>query len=344
MNVRCSPKFIAPLLLFPLILSGRAAEPPEKPAIDESLYSGMKWRLVGPFRGGRALAVQGVVGEPNVYYFGAVAGGVWKTTDGGQTWAPLFQKEAVSSIGDIGIPQSDHNVIYVGTGEAAIRGDITFGDGVYKSVDGGRNWKNIGLKDSRHIGALIVHPTNPDIVFVAALGHAFGPNSERGIFKTTDGGRTWRNVLSKDENTGGIDIVFDPHNPNILFAALWQARREPWYFSSGGPGSGLYRSIDGGETWQHLEGNGLPDGILGRIGVSVSRADPDRIYALIEAREGGLFRSNDGGDHWTRVNDDGRFRQRAWYFSKVYADPQSADTVYVLNTGLYRSGDGGRTF
>ncbi len=229
MNVRCSPKFIAPLLLFPLILSGRAAEPAEKPAVDESLYCGMKWRLAGPFRGGRALAVQGVVGEPNVYYFGAVAGGVWKTMDGGQTWAPLFQKEAVSSIGDIGIAQSDHNVIYVGTGEAAIRGDITFGDGVYKSVDGGRNWKNIGLKDSRHIGALIVHPTNPDIVFVAALGHAFGPNSERGIFKTTDGGRTWRNVLSKDENTGGIDIVFDPHNPNVLFAALWQARREPFF-------------------------------------------------------------------------------------------------------------------
>jgi len=321
-----------------------AAEPPEKSAIDESLYSGMKWRLVGPFRGGRALAVQGVVDEPNVYYFGAVAGGVWKTTDGGQTWAPLFQKEAVSSIGDIGVAQSDHNVIYVGTGEAAIRGDITFGDGVYKSIDGGKNWKNIGLKDSRQIGALIVHPTNPDTVFVAALGHAFGPNSERGIFKTTDGGRTWRNVLFKDENTGGIDIVFDPRNPSVLFAALWQARREPWYFSSGGPGSGLYRSIDGGETWQHLEGNGLPDGILGRIGISVSGADPDRVYALVEAKEGGLFRSDDGGDHWTRVNDDGRFRQRAWYFSKVYADPKSADTVYVLNTGLYRSGDGGRTF
>jgi len=175
------------------------------------------------------------------------------------------------------------------------------------------------------------------------LGHAFGPNSERGIFKTTDGGRTWRNVLFKDENTGGIDIVFDPRNPSVLFAALWQARREPWYFSSGGPGSGLYRSIDGGETWQHLEGNGLPDGILGRIGISVSGADPDRVYALVEAKEGGLFRSDDGGDHWTRVNDDGRFRQRAWYFSKVYADPKSADTVYVLNTGLYRSGDGGRT-
>src|ERR1700730_3792719 len=264
-----------------------AADQPEKSAIDEPRDTTMEWRLVGPFSGGRALAVQGVVGEPNVYYFGAVAGGVWKTVDGGQTWVPLFQKEAVSSIGDIAVAQSDHNVIYVGTGEAAIRGDITFGDGVYKSIDGGKNWKNIGLKDSRHIGALIVHPTNPDVVFVAALGHAFGPNSERGIFKTTDGGRTWRNVLFKDENTGGIDIVFDPHNPNILFAALWQARREPWYFSSGGPGSGFYRSIDGGETWQRLEGNGLPDGILGRIGVSVSGFDPNRVYALIEAQDGG---------------------------------------------------------
>jgi photosystem II stability/assembly factor-like uncharacterized protein len=324
--------------------SPTAAEPSVTSAINQSLYSGMKWRLVGPFRGGRALAVEGITGEPNVYYFGAVAGGVWKTTDGGQTWIPLFQKETVSSIGALAVAQSDHNVIYAGTGEAAIRGDISFGDGVYKSIDGGKNWKNIGLKDSRHIGALIVHPTNPDIVFVAALGHAFGPNNERGIFKTTDGGRTWRNVLSKDENTGGIDIVFDPHNPNILFAALWQARRGPWYFSSGGPGSGLYRSIDGGETWQHLEGNGLPEGILGRIGVSVSGADPDRVYALIEAREGGLYRSNDDGDHWTRVSDDGRFRQRAWYFSKIYADPKSVDTVYVLNTGLYRSADGGRTF
>jgi hypothetical protein len=241
MDIRCFPRLVFLFLLFARLtdpafagpvspcqsaLAGSVssyptiAEPPEKSAIDESLYSGMRWRLVGPFRGGRALAVQGVIGEPNVYYFGAVAGGVWKTTDGGQTWAPLFQKEAVSSIGDIGVAQSDHNVIYVGTGEAAIRGDITFGDGVYKSIDGGKNWKNIGLKDSRQIGALIVHPTNPDIAFVAALGHAFGPNSERGIFKTTDGGRTWRNVLFKDENTGGIDIVFDPRNPSILFAAL----------------------------------------------------------------------------------------------------------------------------
>ena len=304
----------------------------------------MQWRQIGPFRGGRAIAIEGVPDEPDVYYFGAVAGGVWKTTDGGANWTPLFDKESTSSIGAIGVAPSDHNIIYAGSGEAAIRGNITYGDGVYKSVDGGKTWKNVGLKDSRHIGALIVHPNNPDIVYVAALGHAFGPNPERGIFRTTDGGKTWAKVLSKDENTGGIDIVFDPHNPNTLFAALWQARRQPWFFSSGGPGSGLYRSTDGGTTWQQLQGNGLPEGILGRIGVTVSGADSNRVYAIIEAKEGGIYRSEDGGEHWTRVNDDGRFRQRAWYFSKVYADPNAVDTVYVLNTGLFRSADGGKTF
>lgn len=345
-------KFVFPLLSLISPSFAPAAEGLDKstvdeklyPLVDQSLYSGLKWRLVGPFRGGRALAVTGVGGEPNLFYFGAVAGGVWKTVDGGQNWTPLFQNEPVSSIGAMAVASSDHNVIYVGTGEAAIRGDITFGDGVYKSVDAGKHWKNVGLTDSQYVGALVVHPTIPDVVFVAAFGHAFGANSQRGIFKTSDGGRTWRNVLFKDNNTGGIDVVFDPHNPNILFAALWEARRRPWDFSSGGSGSGLYRSIDCGETWQHLEGNGLPDGILGRIGVSVSGADPNRVYALIEAQAGGLYRSEDGGDHWTRINEDGRFRQRAWYFSKVYADPKSIDTVYVLNTGLYRSADGGRTF
>jgi photosystem II stability/assembly factor-like uncharacterized protein len=262
----------------------------------------------------------------------------------GRTGRRSLIEESTSSIGAIGVAPSDHNIIYAGSGEAAIRGNITYGDGVYKSVDGGKTWKNVGLKDSRHIGALIVHPNNPDIVYVAALGHAFGPNPERGIFRTTDGGKTWAKVLSKDENTGGIDIVFDPHNPNTLFAALWQARRQPWFFSSGGPGSGLYRSTDGGTTWQQLQGNGLPEGILGRIGVTISAADSNRVYAIIEAKEGGIYRSEDGGEHWTRVNDDGRFRQRAWYFSKVYADPKAVDTVYVLNTGLFRSADGGKTF
>src|SRR3981081_3552823 len=313
-------------------------------AIDEKLFSGMQWRQVGPFRGGRGLAIEGIAGEPDTYYFGAVAGGVWKTTDAGANWAPIFDKEAISSIGAIAVAPSDHNVVYVGTGEAAIRGNTTYGIGVYKSIDAGKTWKNVGLKDSRQVGALIVDPRNADVVLVAALGHAFGPNNERGIFRTADGGKTWTKVLSKDENTGGIDVVFDPNNANIVFASLWQARRQPWFFSSGGPGGGLYRSEDNGVTWKHLEGNGLPDGILGKIGIAVSGADPNRVYAIIEAKEGGLYRSDDAGQKWTRVNDDGRFRQRAWYFSKVYADPKSADTVYILNTGAFRSVDGGKTF
>jgi photosystem II stability/assembly factor-like uncharacterized protein len=323
-----------------------AQTPTPAPAgtIDEKLFRGMQWRQVGPFRGGRALAVEGVPGEPSTFYFGAVAGGVWKTTDGGANWAPLFDKESISSIGAIAVAPSDHNIVYVGTGEAAVRGNISYGAGVYKSVDAGKTWKNIGLKDTKQIGALIVDPKNADIVLVAALGHAFGPNQERGLFGTTDGGKTWTKVLSKDENTGGIDVVFDPHNSNVVFAALWQARRQPWFFSSGGAGSGLYRSEDGGATWKRLEGNGLPDGILGRIGVSVSGADPNRVYASIEAKEGGIYRSEDGGQKWSRVNEDGRFRQRAWYFSKIYADPKAPDTVYVLNTGLFRSVDGGKSF
>ncbi len=308
------------------------------------LYGGMKWRLIGPYRGGRVLAVAGVPGDPTVYYFGGVAGGVWKTTDAGSTWQPLFDKQPISSIGSIAVAESDPNIIYVGTGEACIRGNISFGDGVYKSTDGGKTWQNIGLRDTRHIGRVIVHPHNPDIVFVAALGHAYGPNQERGIFRSADGGKTWEKVLYKDEKTGGIDIAFDRTNPRILFAALWEAYRTPWSLTSGGLGSGLYRSADGGTTWKRLEGNGLPKGLLGRIGVAVSPADPNRIYALIEAEEGGLYRSDDGGDTWTRVNDDHRFRQRAWYYTHVFADPKNADTVYVLNTGMYRSTDGGKTF
>src|ERR1051325_2465717 len=321
-----------------------ATTPPAPGTIDEKLFNRMQWRQIGPFRGGRALAIEGIPGDPETYYFGAVAGGVWKTSDGGSTWAPLFDKEAISSIGAIAVAPSDHNVVYAGTGEAAIRGNTTYGIGVFNSVDAGKSWKNIGLKDTHQIGALIVDPRNADVVLVAALGHAFGPNNERGIFRTADGGKTWTKVLSKDENTGGIDVVFDPHNPNIVFAALWQTRRQPWFFSSGGPGSGLYRSEDNGVTWKHLQGNGLPGGILGRIGVSVSGADSNRVYAIIEAKDGGIYRSDDAGQNWTRVNEDGRFRQRAWYFSKIYGDPKSPDTVYVVNTGAFRSVDGGKTF
>ncbi len=310
----------------------------------EELFKGMKWRLIGPFRGGRVLAVTGVPGDPNVYYFGGVSGGVWKTTDGGANWTPLFDKQPVSSIGSMAVAASDPNIIYVGTGEACIRGNISYGDGVYKSMDGGKTWKNVGLRDTRHIGGVIVHPRNPDVAFVAALGHAYAPNLERGIFRTLDGGKTWEKVLTKDDKTGGIDITFDPNNANVLFAALWEAYRNPWSLSSGGPGSGLYKSTDGGATWKRLEGNGLPKGILGRVGVGVSGADSNRVYALIEAEEGGLYRSDDAGEKWTRVNEDHRFRQRAWYFTHILADPKNVDTVYVLNTGLFRSTDGGRRF
>jgi photosystem II stability/assembly factor-like uncharacterized protein len=312
--------------------------------IDSSMINGMKWRQIGPFRGGRVLAVAGVPGDPNTYYFGAVSGGIFKSTNGGMTWIPVFDHESTSSIGAIAVADSDHNILYAGTGEACLRGNISYGDGVYKSTDAGRSWINVGLKDSRHIGAVIIDPRNPDIALVAALGHAWGANTERGVFRTADGGKTWQKVLYKDENTGAIDVVFDPKNSSIVYAALWQVRRQPWYFNSGGPGSGLYKSVDGGLTWKQLTGHGLPEGELGRIGISVSRADSNRVYALIEAQKGGIYRSDDAGNTWTLVNSDERYRQRAWYFTHIFADPKAVDTVYVLNTGAFRSNDAGKTF
>jgi len=312
--------------------------------IDPSLFKALQWRGIGPYRGGRALAVAGIPGDPNTFYFGAVAGGVFKTTDGGATWEPLTDGTPISSVGAIAIAPSNPNVIYVGTGEAAPRGDMTYGDGIYKSVDGGKTWSHLGLEDTRQIGALIVDPNNVDTVLVAAFGHAFGPNTERGVFRTTDGGRSWTKVLYKDAQTGAIDVCFDPHDSRIVYAALWQALRQPWNFSSGGPGSGLYRSADGGLSWTRLSGNGLPAGLLGRIHVTVSGADSKRIYAMIEAAQGGLYRSDDGGARWRRVNSDGRLTQRAWYFSTILADPKKADTLYAENTGLFRSTDGGTTF
>ena len=309
-------------------------------------WKGMQYRLVGPYRGGRVVAVSGVVGQDNIYYFGAVAGGVWKTTDGGLTFKPIFDKtkDASPAIGAIAVSESDPNVIYVGTGEACIRGNIVGGNGVYKSIDAGTTWKLVGLPDTHAIGRLIVNPRNPDIAFVAALGHPFADNEERGIFRTLDGGKTWQKVLYKDAKTGGIDITFDPTNANILYAALWQAKRTPWSMDSGGPGSGLYKSIDGGTTWKELKGHGLPDGVIGRIGVTVSGANPSRVYAVIEAEKGGIYRSDDAGETWRLMTDDHRFRQRAWYYSHIFADPKSADSVYILNTAVYRSNDGGKTF
>ncbi len=333
---------LALLVAAPAVAADNAA--PHPAPINQALFKALQWRGIGPYRGGRALAVTGVAGAPDTFYFGAAAGGVWKTTDAGNSWKPIFDSQPMSSIGAIAVAPSNPDVIYVGTGEGALRGDITYGDGVYKTTDGGKTWRHIGLADSRQIGAVIVDPGNPDVVLVAAIGHAFGPNSERGVFRSTDGGATWSKTLYKDEHTGAIDVTFDPSNPRIVYAALWQVQRQPWNFSSGGPGSGLYRSADGGASWTELKGHGLPDGILGRIDVSVSAADPHRVYAMIEAKDGGLYRSDDGGTAWRRVSDDGRIRQRAWYFSKIYADPKSVDTVYALNTGMLKSADGGKSF
>jgi photosystem II stability/assembly factor-like uncharacterized protein len=312
--------------------------------VNDKLLKGMQYRLVGPFRGGRVLAVTGVPGDPQTYYFGAASGGVWKSIDGGAHWTPQFDKEDTASIGSIAVAPSDRNVVYVGSGEGCLRGNISYGDGVYRSNDGGKTWKNLGLRDSRHIPRLLVDPRNADVVLVAAMGHAFGPNEERGVFRTTDGGKTWAKVLYVDDHTGATDLAYAPSNPSIVFAAMYQVERQPWTFVSGGAGSGLYRSTDGGATWKKLAGNGLPEGVLGRIGVSVSGADPDRVYALIEAEKGGIYRSDDGGEKWQRVNDDERYRQRAWYFSHIFADPKNVDTVYALNTGMFRSTDGGKTF
>src|SRR5438270_88935 len=312
---------------------------------EEKAFKGMKYRLIGPFRGGRSLTAAGVPGDSTTYYFGGTGGGVWKSTDGAMTWSSVFDKEGTSSIGSIALARSNPNVIYVGTGEACIRGNISHGDGIYKSLDGGKTWKNVGLRDSRAVGKVIINPTNPDIVFVAALGHPFGPNPERGIFRTTDGGKTWEKVLSKDENTGGIDVAFDPNNPNILFGALWQARRTSWGMSSGGPGSGLYRSSDGGTTWKRLEEHGLPKGPYGKIGIAVG-ANSDRVYALIEAHNenGGLYRSDDGGENWQLVNASHTLWQRPWYYMHVIADQRDENMLYIMDVDAYKSTDCGRQF
>ncbi len=316
-------------------------------AVNPQLYQALHWRLIGPFRGGRVLAVSGIPGDAQHFYFGAVDGGVWKTGDAGRTWQPIFDAEKVGSIGALAIAPSDPKIIYVGTGEADMRSDIAHGNGVYKSTDGGVHWSHIGLEDSRQIGWILVNPKNPDIVFVAALGHAYGPNAERGVFRSTDGGKTWTKVLFKDDNTGAIDLAFKPGDPDTIYAALWQTRRPPWnvYPPSNGPGSGLYVSHDGGDHWTQVVGGGFP-AHPGRIGIALSPDRPDRIYALVDApvSEGGLYRSDDGGAHWTRVTGDERLWKRGWYFGGITIDPKDANRVYVMNTIVLRSDDGGAHF
>ncbi len=292
------------------------------------------------------MAVAGDPVSPLVFYFGACAGGVWKTVDGGVQWENVsdgyFRR---GSVGAVAVADSDPNVVYAGMGEACIRGNVSQGDGVYGSTDGGRTWRHLGLEDTRHIARVRVHPRDPELVYVAALGNAFGANAERGVYRSRDGGKSWEQVLSRGEDAGCCDLSMDPNNPRILFAAFWQARRRPWHFSSGGEGSGLFKSADGGDTWTGVSGNpGFPAGVKGRIGVAVSPARDGRVWAVVEAEEEGLFRSDDGGGTWERVCDDANLTMRPWYYSHVFADPQDAETVYVLNIDAWKSVDGGRTF
>lgn len=316
-------------------------------AVDPSLYQDLHWRLIGPFRGGRVLTVAGIPGDSRHFYFGAVNGGVWATQDAGRTWEPIFDGQQVGSIGALALAPSDPNTIYVGSGEADMRSDIAHGDGMYKSTDAGKHWTHIGLEDTRQIASVLVDPRNPKVVFTAALGHAYGANAERGVFRTTDGGKHWDKVLFKDADTGAIDLAFKPGDPDTIYAALWQTRRPPWsvYPPSNGPGSGLYVSHDGGNHWSQLQDNGFP-AHPGRIGIALAPSQPNRVYALVDAAqgEGGLYRSDDGGAHWKHLSDDERIWKRGWYFSRLTVDPKDADRVYVMNTIVLRSDDGGKQF
>ena len=317
------------------------------PAYDPALR-GLRWRLVGPFRGGRAVAVAGDPVKPLVFYFGAVDGGVWKTENAGATWRNVTDGTSdIASVGAIAIAPSDPNVLYVGTGEADLREDLTGGSGMYRTTDGARSWRRIGLEDTRHIAAVRVDPHDPNLVYVAAMGHAFGPNPERGVYRSRDGGATWRRVLFLNDSTGAIDLALDPANPRILYAAMWKFQRFPWGFSAGGGRSGLWKSTDGGDHWTELTHHaGLPDGPIGRIGITVSPIRPSRLWASVEARDstGGIFRSDDAGATWTRVNAEQKFMVRPWYFSGITADPANDNTVYVLNLETWRSIDGGTAF
>jgi photosystem II stability/assembly factor-like uncharacterized protein len=329
------------LCVFSSISVAQAADSGTAP----SLLQALQWRSIGPFRGGRVLTVTGVPGEPHHFYFGAVNGGVWETRDAGRTWAPILDSAPVGSIGAIAVAPSDPRILYVGSGEADMRSDIAQGAGLFRSSDSGHSWQPIGLEDSQQIGRILVDPTNPDVVLVAALGHPYGANEMRGVFRSTDGGRSWRRTLFKDADTGAIDLAYEPGRSNIVYAALWQTRRPPWnvYPPSSGPGGGLYKSTDGGVSWTALAGHGLP-AKQGRIGIALSPAKPQRVFALVDAVDGGLYRSDDAGANWTLLSSDRRIWQRGWYFGGVSVDPANADVVYVCNTAMYRSDDGGKSF
>ncbi len=326
----------------------RSATPPGPLAagsLDDALFKGLAWREVGPYRGGRSAAVTGIPGDPQTYYFGSTGGGVWKTEDGGTSWENVSDGSFGGSIGSVAVSEWDPNVVYVGTGEETVRGNVSQGDGVWKSTDAGRTWAHMGLESSRHIPRIRIHPKNPDLVYAAVMGHLFGPSEERGVYRSKDGGKSWERVLFVNDQAGANDLIMDPTNPRILYACFWRVLRTPWSLESGGEGSGIWKSTDGGDTWTELTGNeGLPGGTWGKCGIAVSPTDPDSVYAIIENEHGGVFRSKDGGKTWAQTNKERTLRQRAWYYTRIYADPADAESLYVVNVRFWRSKDGGKSF
>jgi photosystem II stability/assembly factor-like uncharacterized protein len=317
----------------------------QKP-ISEDFYEGLEWRNIGPNRGGRSLGCAGSPDRPNEYYFGATGGGLWKTTDGGNEWKPVTDGQVTSSsVGAVAVAESNPDVVYIGMGEVQLRGSITQGDGVYKSTDAGKTWEHLGLQETQAVARIRIHPTNPDLVYVAALGHPYGENEERGVFRSRDGGATWEKILYVSPKAGAVDLIIDRNNPEVLYASTWEVYRKAWKMWGGGGDSKLWKSTDGGNTWTDLTGNpGMPEGPIGKIGVTVSPANSNRVWAIVEANEGGVFRSDDGGKTWKKTNSERKLRQRAFYYSRIYADPKDENTVYCLNTGFYKSTDGGETF
>jgi photosystem II stability/assembly factor-like uncharacterized protein len=350
------------LLLVLIVAAAGLARADDEPKGGPTAFKRLKFRNIGPSTGGRVARACGVPGDPLVYYAATAAGGVWKTIDGGIHWKPIFDEQIDSAIGSIAVAPSDPNVVYVGAGEANIRGNVQSGHGIYRSSDAGKTWKHVWQHQAQ-IGTIVVHPTNPDVAFAAVLGRAFGPSEERGVYRTRDAGKTWQRVLFRDRDAGASDVCFDPTNPHVLFAGLWQARRTPWDLTSGGPGSGLYTSRDGGDTWTQLirepepdepdagreppphvkKSKGLPEGVWGKVTVAVAPSDSNRVYAFIEADKGGLFRSNDGGETWSLANPSRALRQRAWYFSTLTIDPTNADIVWFPQVPLLKTIDGGKS-
>lgn len=334
--------------LFELSLAQRKSATPTQATVsyDQNLYSGITWRELGPFRGGRSGTVTGIPGNNNVYYFGSVGGGVWKTEDAGQTWFNITDAYFGGTIGSVAVSESDPNVIYVGEGEQTVRSNVSSGWGVWKSTDAGKTWKHIGLKDSRHIGRIRIHPKNPDLVYVAAMGDLWKSSDMRGIYRSKDGGTTWERIFFASKDAGVVDLTFDPNNARIMYASSWNIRRNGYRMDSGGPDSKLWKSTDGGDTWENLMTQpGMPSGTIGIIGVTVSPVNSNRVWAIIENKDkGGVYRSDDAGKTWTLLNQDRALLQRAWYYCRIYADSQNEDKVWVMNVSYGVSKDGGKTF